>query len=54
MAVKHFLDNILLLEVYRFEEFSNQYKNDGMVTIIQIARASNNLKNLLIYITIDR
>ena len=31
MAVKLFLDHILLLEVYSFEEFSNRHKNDGMV-----------------------
>ena len=31
MAVKLFLDNILLLKVYNFKGFSNQHKNDGMV-----------------------
>ena len=31
MTVKLFLDNIRLLEVYRFEGFSNRHKNDGMV-----------------------
>ena len=31
MAVKFFLHNTLLLEVYSFEGFSNRYKNDGMV-----------------------
>ena len=31
MAVKLFLDHILLLEVYKFEGFSNWHKNDGMV-----------------------
>ena len=31
MAVKLFLDSILLLEVYSFQEFSNRYKNDGIV-----------------------
>ena len=30
MAVKLFPNNILLLEVYSFKGFSNQYKNDGM------------------------
>ena len=35
MAVKLFLDNILSFEVYSFEEFSNQHKNDGMVNSIQ-------------------
>ena len=33
MAVKLFLDNILLLEVYTFEGFSNRHKTDGMVKI---------------------
>ena len=31
MAVKLFIDNILLLEVYTFEGLSNRYKNGGMV-----------------------
>ena len=31
MAVKLFLHNILLLEMYSFEGFSNRLKNDGMV-----------------------
>ena len=31
MAVKLFLDNILLLEVYSFEGFLNRHKNDKMV-----------------------
>ena len=31
MAVKLFLDNILLPEVYSFEGFLNRHKNDEMV-----------------------
>ena len=31
MAVKLFLDNIFLLDIYSFEEFLNQHKNDEMV-----------------------
>ena len=31
MAVKPLLDNILLLEIYTFEGFLNQHKNDEMV-----------------------
>ena len=31
MAVKLFLDHIVLLDVYSFEGFSNRHKNDGMV-----------------------
>ena len=31
MVVKHFVNHILLLEVYSFEGFSNQHKNDGVV-----------------------
>ena len=31
MAVKLFLDNILLPDVYSFEGFVNQLKNDEMV-----------------------
>ena len=51
MAVKLFLDNILLLDVYSFEGFSNRHKNDGMVNnnnIIQMAVTSSNFKNPLI------
>ena len=40
MVVKLFLDHTLLLEVYSFKVFSNQHKNDGMVSIIQIAVTS--------------
>ena len=31
MAVKLFLDNILLLDIYRFKGFLNRHKNDEMV-----------------------
>ena len=31
MAVKPFLDNILLLDIYNFEGFLNRHKNDEMV-----------------------
>ena len=36
MAVKLFLDNILLLKFYRFEEFSNQHKNVGMDIMLRL------------------
>ena len=42
MAMKHFLDNIHLLEVYIFEGFSNQYKNNGM---------ENNYSNTYVAVT---
>ena len=44
MAVKVSLDNILLLEVYNFEGFSNWYKIMEWWTIIQIAVTSSNFK----------
>ena len=48
MAVKLFLDNILLLEVYRIEGFSNRCNNDGMVNNYQLAVTSSNFKNLVL------
>ena len=52
MASKLFLDNILLLEMYSFKGFSNRYKNDGMVSNIQIAVITGNFKNLLMLLKI--
>ena len=46
MAVKLFLDNILLLEVYIFEGFSNQHKNYGMANnYLNSFIASSDFKN---------
>ena len=47
MAVKLFLDNILLLEVYSFEGVSNRLKNNGMVnsnSVTQITVTNSNFK----------
>ena len=44
MAVKLFLGNVFLLEVYRFEGFSNQHKVMEWWTIIQIAVTSSDFK----------
>ena len=44
MAVKLFLDHILLLEVYNFEGFSNRHKNDGMVNNYSKAVTSSDFK----------
>ena len=43
--MKHFLDHIFLSEVYSFEVFSNQHKNDEMVNNYSY---SYDFKNLLI------
>ena len=44
MAVKLFLDNILLPDVYSFEGFLNRHKNDEMVNNFQIAVTSSDFK----------
>ena len=44
MALKLFLDHILLLKNYGFKGFSNQFKNDGMVKVIQTAVTSSDFK----------
>ena len=52
MAAKLLLDNILLLEMYSFKGFSNWYKNDGMVSNIQIAVITSDFKSLLMLLKI--
>ena len=47
MALNLFTDTICLSEVYRFEEFSNQYKNDRMVSNDLVAIICSDLKILL-------
>ena len=44
MAVKLFLDNILLLDVYSFKVFWNRIKMMKWWTIIQIPVTSSDLK----------
>ena len=44
MAVKLFLDHILLLKVYSFKGFSNRHKNDGMVNNSSKAVTSSDFK----------
>ena len=44
MAMKLFLDHILLLKKYSFKGFSNWFKNDGMVKVLQTAVTSSDFK----------
>ena len=44
MAMKSFLDTILLLHIYGFEGYLNWYKIDGMVNNLRIAVNSSDLK----------
>ena len=44
MAMKLFLDTILLLHIYGFEGYFNRYKIDEMVNNLQIAVNSSDLK----------
>ena len=44
MAVKLFLDNILLLENYSFKGFSNRHKSDGMANNCLNTVTSSDLK----------
>ena len=46
MAVKLFLDHILLLNIYSFKGFSNRLKNDGMVNNSSKAVISSNFKKV--------
>ena len=53
MAVKLFLNNILLPDVYSFEGLLNRHKNDKMVNnYFQIAVTSSDFKNPLILLKI--
>ena len=44
MAMKFFLDTILLLHIYGFEGYFNRYKIDEMVNNLRIAVNSSDLK----------
>ena len=44
MAMKFFLDTILLLHMYGFEEYLSRYKIDKMVNNLRIAVNSSDLK----------
>ena len=44
MAMKFFLDTILLLHIYGFEGYLNLYKIDEMVNNLQIALNSSDFK----------
>ena len=44
MAMKFFLDTILLLYIYSFEGYFNWYKIDEMVNNLRIAVNSSNFK----------
>ena len=53
MAMKFFLDTILLLHIYSFEGYLNRYKIDGMVNNLRVAvNISDIKKSLLILLTI--
>ena len=47
MAMKFFLDTILLLYIYSFERYLSQYKIDEMVNNVRIALNSSDFKNNL-------
>ena len=44
MAMKFFVDTILLLHIYGFEGYFNRYKIDEMVNNLRIAVNSSDLK----------
>ena len=44
MAMKFFLDTILLLHIYDFEGYFNRYKIDEMVNNLRIAVNSSDFK----------
>ena len=53
MAMKIFLDTILLLYIYDFEGYLSQYKIDEMVNNLQIAVNSSDIKkSVLIFLKI--
>ena len=45
MAMKSFLDIILLLHIYSFERYLSRYKIDEMVNNLRIAVNSSDFKN---------
>ena len=51
MAVKFFLDTILLLYIYDFEGYLSQYKIDKMVNNLRIAVNSSEFVLILLKIT---
>ena len=53
MAMKFFLDTILLLHIYGFEEYFNQYKIDEMVNNLQMAVNSSDFKKICVNIAKD-
>ena len=53
MAMKFFLDTILLLHIYGFEGYLNRYKIDEMVNNLRIAVNSSNLKKICANIAKD-
>ena len=53
MAMKFFLDTILLLHIYGFEGYLNWYKIDEMVNNLRIAVHSSNLKKICANIAKD-
>ena len=46
MAMKFFLDTILLLYIYRFEGYLSRYKIDKMVNNLRIAINSSDFKEI--------
>ena len=53
MAIKFFLDTILLLHIYGFEGYINQHKIDEMVNNLRIAVNSRNFKKICANIAKD-
>ena len=53
MAMKFFLDTILLLHIYGFEEYLNRCKIDEMVNNLRIAVNSSNFKKICANIAKD-
>ena len=53
MAMKFFLDTILLLHIYGFERYFNQYKIDEMVNNLRIAVNSSDFKKICANIAKD-
>ena len=53
MAMKFFLDTILLLHIYGFEGYLNQYKIDEMVNNLRIAVHSSDFKKFCANIAKD-
>ena len=53
MAMKFFLNTILLLHIYGFEGYLNQYKIDEMVNNLRIAVNSSDFKKICTNIAKD-